>query len=259
MDNISLNHPTGFCIENTTRLLYIADTGNDRILVFDLEGRFVKVFHTSKKIKRPFDIVCSPGGSVYISQINNDKIEIFNNSGAHCGSYPLDSVEGELRPGRMAFDPNGNIIFGDRNSGNIFIINSHGRILGRYDYKDEESLLTGIGIGAKGEIVTLWAQGIPVRIFDEKGRISFSFGHHRQIDSGFSFPSSLAIDGDGRLWISDALRHKVKAFSTDGSYLFQINTQDLGFPIDLEFDRDGRMYILEKGEGRIQAFLIGSE
>ncbi len=256
-DNISFKLPTGFCIDQNSQYVYVADTGNDRILIFNSDGRFVRNFYTSRKIKKPFDVICGPDGHVYISQMDKAKIDVFDEYGIYLFSAPKGDEYEKLRPGRMAFDTDGMLIFGDRAGGEIILVDKEGVVRKTFEHKDDKSLLTGICAGGGGMIYTTWAQGAPVRIFKKSGEIFLTFGNHRQIDSGFSFPSSLTIDKDEHIWIVDAIRHKVKVFEQQGDYLFQAEVNDLVFPIDLEFDKKGRIYILEKGEGRIRAFEVG--
>lgn len=256
--NLTLKNPTGFCIDTESQRVYIADTGNNRIVVISPDGKKIEHYLTSKRIEKPFDIIYGPDGLFYISQLNEAKIDVFDKGGIYVTSVPKGEDSADLRPGRMAFDPNGLLLFGDRVNGEIYILNREGYVSVRIKDEREDGLLMGLYMDGNGKIFTAWADGTPVRIFRSNGDMPFSFGHYRQIESGFSFLTSITLDKKGYIWVTDTFRHSVKVFDQRGGYLFRCDIKDLAFPIDLEFDMNGRIYILEKGEGRIRAFWAGS-
>jgi len=267
-DDVPLNRPQGCCLDPNLSRLYVADTDNDRIMMFSLEGHAIGRFLTSRQLKRPLDCAIGPDGLIYISQIGNHSIEVFDRKGEWQKSFPagIDDKNLELAPGRMAFDRQGNLLVIDRGMGAVWVMTRQGKVLKRIFESEKEqgiSLLTGLATAPDGRIFTAFAQGSRViSVLDQDGIPLFSFGRHGALyDDSFSFPSSIRVDGRGRIWVVDVFRHTIKVFDPDGIYLFSIGVYgeepgNFVYPVDLDIDKEGRVYVLEKGKGRLQAFSI---
>lgn len=263
-----LNRPQGCCLDLDFSRIYIADTDNDRVLVFSMDGEFIGPFLTSRPIKRPFDLVVGPDSLIYISQVEEKKIEVFNKKGVWQRSIPRSPRRKslELKPGRMVFDRKGQLLVNDRSTGAVWFIAREGEVLKR-QYVGEEGtggrLLSGIAVDVNGRIYVISAQGTPViSVLDPEGVQILSFGRHGALyEDSFSFPHSLAVGNKGKMWVVDAFRHTIKVFGPDNEYLFNIGEfgeQPGGFvyPVDIDIDKDGRIYVLEKGAGRLQALSV---
>lgn len=271
-DGLPLKRPQGCCLNTDSSRIYVADTDNNRVMIFGTDGHAAGQFHTSRPLKRPFDLVIGnhQGSSecVYISQISEKTIEVFDRKGIWRASLPNIPKEKnekgwELTPGRMAFDHQGNLLVIDRSTGIVWVMTGGGKVIKRLGkhWKDKKSLLpTGLGVGPKGKIYVTTAQGSPVVIvMDPEGKRVSSFGRHGALyDDSFSFPSSLTADSEGRIFIVDAFRHSVKVFSPEEQYLFHIGARGrvpgmFIYPVDIAVDPKGIVYVLEKGAGRLQA------
>ena len=267
-DDIPLNKPQGFCLDPDFSQIYVADTENDRVMIFSSEGHPIGQFLTSHPLNRPFDLVIGPNGMIYISQIEKKTIDVFNKKGLWQTSIPKDpnGNEFEFTPGRMAFDLQGRLLVIDRNGSKVWAMTVEGKLLKKiYEAPKEKkfTLLTGLTVSSRGKIFVASAQGLPVvMVMNPEGAHLFSFGRHGALyDDSFSFPNSLAVDDKGKIWIVDAFRHTVKVFAPEGNYLFSIGELgeepgSLMFPVDIHIDREGVVYVLEKGAGRLQAFSV---
>ena len=265
-DDVPLNKPQGFCLDPDFSQIYVADTENDRVMIFSSDGYAAGQFLTSQPLRRPFDLVIDPRGMIYISQIEKETIDVFNRKGLWQTSIPKDpNTKGlEMAPGRMAFDLQGRLLVIDRNSSKVWAMTREGILLKKFYEAPREkkiALLTGLTVSSSGKIFVTSAQGSPVvMVMNPEGVHIFSYGRHGALyDDSFSFPNSLAVDDKGRMWIVDAFRHTVKVFDTEGNYLFSVGELgeepgSLMFPVDIHIDREGMVYVLEKGAGRLQAF-----
>ncbi|MGA1795633.1 MAG: NHL repeat-containing protein [bacterium] len=264
-DGIPLSRPQGCCLDPVTSRIYVADTENNRVMVFTTEGTAIGTFYTSRPVERPFDIAIGPDRRIYISQIERHVVEVFDQKGVWQVSIPADKGL-SLAPGRMGFDHKGRLLVNDRKGGALWLMTKEGKILEKlHELKGDTRiiLLTGLAVGPTGRIHVTSAQHSPVvTILEPEGTKFLSFGRHGALyDDSFSFPSSLALDSAGRIWVVDAFRHAIKVFDPEGKFLFNVGTfgEEPGrfvYPVDIDADRDGRMYVLEKGAGRLQAFSV---
>ena len=78
--------------------------------------------------------------------------------------------------------------------------------------------------------------------------------------SVIDFPTSLALDDSGLLYILDRHQGTIAVFDNNGR--FKYNFLEAGesrgkiyYPIEIEFDPWGRLCVVEEGNGRVQIFL----
>jgi len=96
-------------------LLYITDTGNSRIQVFDQTGKFVRTFGTfgtgDGQMDNPVGIAARPDGTIAIADTNNARVLLFTADGQYQSALPVPdwaTVKGlEAYP---TFLPNGNLL-----------------------------------------------------------------------------------------------------------------------------------------------------
>ena len=76
-----LSKPSGICFDPMLMLLYVADSGNNCICIFRLDGSFVAKFGKEGGVdgdfKFPYGIVTDSDGFVYICDYLNNRIEVF--------------------------------------------------------------------------------------------------------------------------------------------------------------------------------------
>jgi uncharacterized protein (TIGR03663 family) len=96
-------------------LLYITDTGNSRVLVFDTNGKFVRTFGSfgtgDGQMDNPVGIAANMDGTIAVADTNNARILLFNSDGQFQSALPVAdwaTVKGlEAYP---TFVPNGNLL-----------------------------------------------------------------------------------------------------------------------------------------------------
>ncbi|WP_228856450.1 6-bladed beta-propeller [Desulfomarina profundi] len=76
------NNPIGIAIAG--REIFISDTGNNRIQVFDLDGKFLRMFggqgNGPGELDRPMHLDIH-AGKLYVAEYLNDRIQVFSLDG----------------------------------------------------------------------------------------------------------------------------------------------------------------------------------
>ena len=78
------NHPNGLCVSNRSHL-YVCDSNNHRIQVFDLDMNFVRCFgsYGSKpgQFNWPDNVAIDSSGQIYVTDLENHRIQCLTNMG----------------------------------------------------------------------------------------------------------------------------------------------------------------------------------
>jgi sugar lactone lactonase YvrE len=80
----------------------------------------------------------------------------------------------------------------------------------------------------------------------------------------FNYPSDVAVDKDGNIYILDAANARVQKFGPDGEYLATIGRKGQGpgefiFPDTIDFDKDGNLVVADSAQKRIHVIIGGGK
>ena len=80
-----------------------------------------------------------------------------------------------------------------------------------------------------------------------------------EITGGLKAPTDVAVAQDGRIYIVDGVHHAVKAFSSNGQFLYAFGkkgTEEGAFasPLGIAIDSTGNIFVADSGNHRIQVF-----
>jgi len=163
-------------------LVYVTNTGNDRIDVFTRSGRLVRSFGASGRATGQFNgptgVAADGAGFRAVADTINGRVQFLNPDGsiATVWGSPNPGPTIILRPVAVAFDPTGNAYVLDQKRSRIFVFER--------------------------------ATGLPARTIGSRGR-----GAGRLLD-----PSALAIDDAGTIHVADTNNRRISRFSTSGAY-----------------------------------------
>jgi len=78
----------------------------------------------------------------------------------------------------------------------------------------------------------------------------------------FNYPSDIAVDRDGAIFILDAANARIQKFGPDGKYLATIGRKGQGpgefiMPGDLDIDKDGNLVVSDSAQSRIHVIIGG--
>jgi sugar lactone lactonase YvrE len=96
-------------------LLYVADSGNHRVQVFDLEGRLVRIVGKQGsrpgELNYPYDLAFGPDGDLYVVEWGNHRVQRFTRAGKPKGTWGTPGREpGSLHsPWGLAVDRRGRV------------------------------------------------------------------------------------------------------------------------------------------------------
>jgi DNA-binding beta-propeller fold protein YncE len=257
-----LESPHGAAL-NSFRELFVADTMNHRVQVFDLgplalgrSPRLVRLFGEHGKepgqLDTPAHGVAIPNRGeadhlVYVADTGNDRVQVFDRHGRPTGLMigARGSGEGQLdHPAALAFDPSGAVLYVvDGGHRRVCAFDAKtGRFLSRFGqpgYGDGELIAPeGLAVDSAGRIFVADPGGRRVLRFkpesDAKGgsgsvRFEGAWAYVGDKPGSWTHPQSLAIDGKDRVYVSDLADGRCQVFSPEGGFLAPC-AQDVELP-----------------------------
>ncbi len=250
-----LNKPMAVAVLNRT--IYITDTNNQRVQVFDYDGNPISMFGENGQgegqFRFPYGIASDAQGQLYIADLYNGNISIFSSDGQFIKYF---GEKGEFeRPAGLAID-GGNLYVSDVAKNEIKIFSLDGTKLlsfGKKGTGDGELNSPNAVVHAGNKIYVSDTGNDRIEVYDEQGNFLL------KVSSQLSNPRGISVDPQGNIYVVSNLTNKVVVFNSKGEKLTtiaQIGSEDgqIRFPNGLTRDNQGRLYITDVGNGRTVIF-----
>lgn len=249
------NKPMAVAVSNRT--IYISDTNNQRIQVFDYDGKPISMFgepgEGEGQFRFPYGIASDAQGQLYIADLYNGNISIFSANGQFIKYF---GEKGEFKgPAGLAIDGD-KLYVSDVQSSEIKIFSLDGTKLlsfGKKGAGDGELNSPNALVHAGNKIYVSDTGNDRIQVFDEQGNFLL------KASSQLSNPRGISVDPQGNIYVVSNLTNKVVVFKPNGEKLTtigQMGSDDgqFRFPNGLTRDNQGRLYITDVGNGRTAIF-----
>jgi DNA-binding beta-propeller fold protein YncE/TolB-like protein len=188
--------------------VYVADTYNNRIQVFDPSGIFLRSWGQKGtgqgQLLLPYDVAVDRQGNVYVADTYNFRIQKFNATGRFI-----------LQWGRK------------------------GQGIGEFAF------LSGVAAGPEGSVYTTDAKMHRVQVFDGDGRYLRSWGQGGAETGNFAAPMGIAVDNNGTVYVADSEMKRVQVFGSQGNFQHAI-TGTMVYPADVAVAQNsGSLYVID--------------
>ena len=252
--------------------VYVADTGNNRAVKFDLNGNFVwqtAPVMDASQLHFPLGIAIDNLSNVYVANTGNNNIVKFDSvSGANLGimTGPIVGTNPTLNsPFGVKTDSSANVYvtdtYNDRvlkfdSSGNLLLtIGSHGSGNGQLWSPQD------VAVDNSGKIYVTDVNNTRVEVFNAKGKYVRQFGNTGPIETQTGSSDGIAIDNSGDIFVSaPTIFDLIQKYDKFGSYLggfgsFGASNQQFSNCEGMAFDTTGRLYVADYDNNRVQVFL----
>lgn len=246
--------------------IYTADYSGGRINVFDPAGNFLRLIQVEPP-EGPADSFSIFGMAISAA----DRLFV-SRQGLILRYDPADGRLEAALPDRwpeISFDalaagPDGQLYSENGMAGadEVVIFSPQGEVQARWEgfiekvNRDDPAISIDLAVDGGGGVYALSSMGAQAYLYDASGRFLLSFGEEGDAPGQLtSFPTAIAVDGSGKIYIASAYR--VDVFDNQGRYLER--SLELAYDLaggvlrDLAVDADGRLYLVTAG-GKVLVF-----
>ena len=287
------DNPMGAAFGNDGRV-YVADTGNNRIVIFDHNGRYLSQFGRLGVAKPandgtfswapglfnyPTDVATDPDGNVYVADFNNDQIQVFDPDGKFVRAFPDRAKrvgKGASGSGGKGIAVSSVSIQGDRvyvtDRFQVLEFTTDGKLLTQFGKPGTGAAdldhPNGIVAGPASSVIVSDSNHNRIVSLTPSGKFMWAIGEPLGMDlekqgASFQLPRGIARLDDGSYMVADALMSQLVKVSGVGKVVARYGQRgdapgEFDFPTDVAAQGD-LLVVAEKGLNRVQVISIVSQ
>ncbi len=269
------DNPQDVAVNRQNGDLYVLDTGNLRVQVFDRSGAYLRQF-TDSQLDEPYGIAIHPKGDfVVVANTAKGQVLKFSLDGTLLARWrDYGSMRRELRWDRdVTIDNDGNIYIADTDNERVQKWDQDGNFLqffqGPNDLQSGEFHPRAVDVNLNtGEVYVAAAYAHRIDRFSPSGQYLGSFGQRSREGAVFNLITGVSSDPrSGEIFVSDWLDHRIKRFNRNGQFLEQwppVSPYQFSFegdPYDHGFETDPTtgMWVIKEDQSFPNAIATDSD
>jgi len=267
--------------------VYVTDTGNNRVCVFDSSGRYLFEFgsfgvakalpgakntYVAGSLNYPVGIDTDEDGNVYVASFRNDSVEVFDASGKPLRRFPDPTKP--VGKGSSGQDGQGiavtdvavheGLVFA-LDQYQVFVFTTDGEFVRQFGKPGVEpgdlDHPNGIDVGDDGTVFVSDSNHARVSAFTQEGEPKWTFGTppagiDDKTERDIELPRGMTVLSDGSVLVTDAFGFSLVRLSADGKLVDKygirgVEPGQVNFPNDVAALR-GFLIIADKENNRVQ-------
>lgn len=216
---IVLVSPVGVAIVDDR--VYVLDKSLESVIVYDFDGNYISSWGSHGSESGQFQLPFSIGAGidvVYVVDTGNSRVQVFTLDGEYIKTIGNDNDTGtKLRiPVGIAVASDSTLFISDSGNNNIYHYSSDGVLLSVIDGQVGGVPLRarGLAIDADDKLYVADSRNERVLRLEPDGQTLSVWGNYGTGIYQFVFPTDLAIDLYGQIFVADTGAHSIKKYST---------------------------------------------
>lgn len=201
--------------------IYVADTGNDRILKLDLNGALLQTFEhqpdgSAGGFVSPRGVDADAAGNLWVADTWNNRVQKFDAAKNKWQAFgKKGDVAGDyLNPQDVAIAPNGNVAVADTGNERIQVLSPAGDVVvvisaATLKLAPFSFVPRSVAYDAKGQLFVVDEFISRVWVVDAQGTAVRSFGGFGTGPTQFTYPCGIFVDVAGKVYVTDRSRVQV--------------------------------------------------
>jgi DNA-binding beta-propeller fold protein YncE len=204
--------------------VYVTDTKNNQVQVFDQSGKFVlkfgKVGTEKGQFQFPYGIAGDKNENIYVADLYNGNISIFNTKGEFIKYFP-DQEKLIQSPGGLRIY-NDKLYVTDIKANKLFVFNLDGKKLleigGAGQGEGQFIAPNAVAVDKDNQIYVTDSGNNRVEVFSKDGKFIkiINGSADGKGDPIFVNPRGVAVDSKGTVYVVSNMSHNIYAYDKDG-------------------------------------------
>jgi len=256
--------------------IYVADTGNSRIVRFDANGNILTTWGSRTPdgqsppapgtFVEPWGVALDARGNVYVADTWNHRVQKFDENGKFLLEWGSSAGTGGgpdrfWGPRGIAAGADGRVYLTDTGNKRVVVFDANGKFLQEFNAEGDGSLDEPVGVasGADGRVYVADTWNLRVAVFSAGGQFQTSWPVQGWSSDSLDNKPYIAVDAQGRMYVTDPEAYRVIVFSPAGEPLavfgeFGPEENAFGLPVGIASTADGTLWVLDAGNNRLAKF-----
>lgn len=246
--------------------VFISDTANHRVLVFDYNGHYIRKFGDSGKeqgkLRYPYGIEIV-GGEIFVADAGHNKVLVFGLDGKFRRYFADNAL---AKPVDIVYAHN-KFYVADAGRHQVVVLDQKGHevaAIGKYGKQGAGEFYypNGLALTPDGRILVADTNNSRLQVFDLSGKfLEMWTGDMSKHEAYFAAPADIAVDRKGNIYVADPLCQRVSILDPKGKLINaaqQVGPPEegdaLSLPTGVFIDGRQRLYVAEYGKSRLTIY-----
>jgi len=281
VDPGQFNEPTGIAV--TDDKVFVSDSRNRRIQVFDHNGQFIRQFGNPRNkqsgeesaiLERPMNLSIA-NQQLYVADYFSDTIKIYTLGGEFVRAVGQggDGPAQFNAPGGVAVSGNGNIYVADFVNQRIQQLDNNGQFIRQWGntktvgvWSGEFNYPTDVAVNNKGYLYVADGYNDRIQVFSPQGNYVHKWGGpfgmniFGSFNGWFATVTGIAIDPQGHVFVADFYNDRIQKFTEDGEFLTAFGipgNSPTHTAIAVDVSSNGSVFVADYANHQIQKWRPG--
>jgi DNA-binding beta-propeller fold protein YncE len=262
--NVFLKQPRSVYVYNG--IIYVSDTGNHRVVVFDSNGKLLRKFgddDPAGQLMFPYGVTVV-GQEVLVADAGLNRVAVFDMSGRFKRFFPVRIS----RPISIVYQ-GGKLYFTDVGVHQVVVTDTEGKELfrtGRSGRRKPGEFYypNGLAVTPEERIIVADTNNSRVQVLDPQGKFPEILGAGEQKGEGyFTAPANVALDKEGNVYVADPINRWVSVIDRKGTMVNivqQVGRPEAGdrlfLPTGVWVDDKQYLYVADYSASRIVIYKL---
>lgn len=255
-----MRQPEGVACRGNT--LVVADTGNGRLLKYTIAGDSWTPAGeiVLPQLSSPIRVDMNSKGEIFVLDGSSRRIVRVAPTGEYLGYFaPTENIQGTIVPRSLRIGGDDSVYLLDVSGARVLLLEPSGKILREISFPKEYGFLSDLAVDAGGDILML--DSIGKKLFKVPKNAPEPAQLGGSLKEEVYFPTGIATDKQGRIFLVDENGGGIVNLSPDGSFRgrqLSMGWKDgfLRYPAQMCIMENGTAFVADRGNNRVDGFLI---